>query len=202
MSNIHEVDIQASVPFDWMNHLPDHEAACFTSSFLSPSGGLNIDYEDEGFVPNHDGSKGMTSMYRIFIYGQEGVSTGYLERIASAIARLEGVTVHRARARDVQFSRGRWYDLDTTRPEMVPCPGCGVRTLPRPTGDDALASDTGVMTNIESWSFVHKGRCPIREEIQNDPAVKAASPRITSTTRKVAGGVEVTQFKIDPPAAA
>lgn len=159
MSNIHEVYIKADAPWDWASKLPDSEAACFASIALNPVMGVQIEQRSLGFVPNDHGGK--TSMYEVVMSGEEGFSTGFLDRIASALATVGKVS--RAEARDIE-NNSRWFALRTDVPRPMPCEGCGVLVSPRPGKGEPCKS--GVFSSEEvSWAFTHKGRCPIRKEI-------------------------------------
>jgi hypothetical protein len=116
MSNIKDVLIVADVPFDWLDQmhagkLRVEDAAVLAQVFLSPSLGLDLQYQSIGYVPNSHG--GNTAMYRLTITGQEALQMELLGRIALAIASSSVyVKMHIARARDLEFTANEpWVNL-------------------------------------------------------------------------------------------
>ncbi len=106
MANIKKFRIVADVPFDWASTISEGDAAWFASCLLSPVVNVEFEYEDLGYVVN--GRGGHTSMYRLWITGEEAIAFKGLERLAMALANCDELaTLHIAEAKDTQ-----WEDED------------------------------------------------------------------------------------------
>lgn len=109
MANIKELDITATVPWDWASKLPDSEAALFAGLLLNPVIGVTLNQRDVGYVPNEHG--GQTATYEVSIGGREALGWPMLDRMVAALGSVGEVTA--AFARDVQWDdSGEWSPLD------------------------------------------------------------------------------------------
>jgi hypothetical protein len=109
MSNIKAVRIIADVPFNYLDEgslgggLPDSEIAAIGSLLLSPSIGLTYSYSTLPGKPN--ARRGVTSMYRLTIEGEEAISVPYLRRVCTSLAKCgEFAQLHVAEYRDLEFT--------------------------------------------------------------------------------------------------
>lgn len=107
MANIKQVDIEARVPFNWLSEYDSpskdtfKEDAAFIATMLAgPTLGLAYDYEPDGYIPHGDRG-GMTAMYKLFIWGQEGLRFETIELLVTTIERMGG-TVTKATAADIE----------------------------------------------------------------------------------------------------
>jgi len=187
MSNIKDVRIHARLPYDWTHELPESEAALFTGLLLSPLTGFTIDQRRVDSEPSEHG--GWTAMYFVAIEGQEGVSFSFLDRIATALAHIEGGTVLEAWARDIEDG-GDWCELSLNAVPPKKCYRCKSEvSQPRPK----LSEQGRFMTPLKSWAFEHAPDCPVRKKILADPRVEAMQPRLTFHTREIAPGISETR---------
>jgi hypothetical protein len=129
MSNIKQIRIDGTVPFNWltpMSHeegpkLTDDDIAALASALMTPTTGLRFSYQHAGYIPHmRDGREvGQTAMYHIRITGRDGMSWKFLSRVAGMIAHVG--TVIRAEAKDVEDRSvpQRWESLATTYLDMT-----------------------------------------------------------------------------------
>jgi hypothetical protein len=110
VSNIVEVSITATVPWDWAGRLPDSEAACFAGLLLNSVIGVQLRQEDVGYRRNEHG--GRTHMVRMHLYGTEALSWIFMSRLVYALGLVGEVT--QARAKDVQWEHdpGVWEPIE------------------------------------------------------------------------------------------
>lgn len=106
MANVKEVEIRATLPWDWASRLPDSESALFAGLFLNPVIGLQISQVDKGYVDNATG--GRTSTFEVTITGQEALAFPMLDRLVAALATVGPVT--EAWVRDVEDD-SEWASL-------------------------------------------------------------------------------------------
>ena len=84
MSNVKQIHIEADVPFNFLEEMPDEDAAFFSRLFITPSMGIQIRFQSNGYVPNSNNG-GQTAMYRCEIVGQGALSFTALQRLAQLL---------------------------------------------------------------------------------------------------------------------
>lgn len=94
MSNVKQVHIAGSVPFNWLDpefikgKLDDEDAAWLGRLFLTPTIGLRIEYEFAHYQDNDDGGK--TAIYLFDVVGQEAIAYPALEKLTELIEKAGG----------------------------------------------------------------------------------------------------------------
>jgi hypothetical protein len=89
MSNIKEITFQLEVPYNWMERLPDEDAARWGRLLLSPTINLYHTYESSRYVPSGH-ANGKLSMYWLEVNGQEALSYSYIDALKSSLDHLGG----------------------------------------------------------------------------------------------------------------
>lgn len=104
MANVKRVEIDAVVPFNYLERLRDKERAILADWFLAPSWGVRHAWEPVGFVPNDHG--GQTAMYRLTIRGEEAVSFAAFDILMATLRKAGGVV--RAECADLETGATVW----------------------------------------------------------------------------------------------
>lgn len=109
MSNIKEVAITATVPFNWTTEASAEDLALLGRVLLHPSYGLHLTQLQSHWKANENG--GSTAMYLLAIRGHEALAWPALDALADALRRIGDV--ERAVARDLEAGpdEGRWVRL-------------------------------------------------------------------------------------------
>ena len=88
MSNVKYLELEALVPFDWLERVGGEACATFARVLLSPTIGLKIKYGDRGLIPHYrprDHPNGRTAVYQVTITGQEALSWSMIESLKASL---------------------------------------------------------------------------------------------------------------------
>ena len=107
MSNIKSVEITGNLPFTCAEN---EKMSKFLAQMNAPVMGIRISWGSSFSIPNNHGGK--TAIYNFGIYGEEAVSSTWIEQLLLAIIDAEG-NVDKVKVTDIENN----YTLDFKIPQ-------------------------------------------------------------------------------------
>ncbi len=99
MANVKRIEVEAVVPFNYLEHLRDKEKAILAEWFLAPSLGVRLTFAPAGYEPSDHG--GQTALYRLTVSGEEAVRFATFDLLVTTLKRA-GARVSVAECVDVE----------------------------------------------------------------------------------------------------